>query len=598
MREVVSFMKKTDTRLDFFSVSIFFSVLLVLINIYIVSLLFPLSRGVISGDFSHVQNERFIGILAHAYPDIFSGPIRLFLLFVVWVYLMVVIKNIIKYFSVISTDYQSKRAIFTLRNLLLGRCLVFEKSFFDKNQVHRIHHTISESSSVIEKQMTLFKNFIIQCSLLVVFGLSMLYVSWTLTLVSVVLFPVINFFIRRSVRNIRRDIKAANSVKDSLNLILSNILNGMFVIKSFAREDEEAGAFLRKNREDLEKSFRVKKLSNVVSVIEDIGDTTMVLSVAFGMAFVMHRVGGIDATHAFVFLYLTQKVAPILNSFHNFRLRVEELKKSVTDVNEILDEGADGLVADGDRPFVGLNKGISIKNLNFSYAPDSAPVLKNVNAFFEQGKLTAIVGPSGSGKSTLLSLLLRFYGVEPGTIFMDDIDLTDVRKNDLRRSMAFVGQDVVLFNDSVIHNIMYGSTPETSDQVKKDVLSRLGINAFVNKLPEKYETLIAEKGANFSGGQKQRIAIARALLSRYEVLLLDEVTSSLDPVTEAKVFDAICEHSKGKTCIIASHRLSLIKRADTIIYIEDGSATEQGSWDELIALRGKFFKRWQLQGSL
>lgn len=590
-------MKKTDTRFDFFSLSIFFSVLLVLINIYIVSLLFPLSRGVISGDFSHIPNERIVGAIAKAYPEFFSSSVRLFLLFVVWVYVMLVVKNIIKYFSVISTDYQSKRAIFTLRNLLLGRCLLFEKSFFDRNQVHRIHHTISESSAVIEKQMTLFKNFIIQCSLLVVFGLSMIYVSWTLTIVSVVLFPVINFFIRRSVKNIRRDIKAANSVKDSLNLILSNILNGMFVIKSFSREGEEAGTFLEKNREDLEKSFRVKRLSNVASVIEDVGDTTMVLSVAFGMAFVMHRVGGIDATHAFVFLYLTQKVAPILNSFHNFKLRTEELKKSVTDVNDILDEGDDCLITGGETPFVGLSKGISIKNLNFAYAPDSDPVLKNVNAFFEKGALTAVVGPSGSGKSTLLSLLLRFYGAEPGTIFMDDTDLRDIRKHDLRRNVAFVGQDVVLFNDSLKNNIMYGSSPDASDEVKKDVLSRLGIDAFVNKLPRKYDTVIAEKGANFSGGQKQRLAIARALLSRYEVLLLDEVTSSLDPVMEAKVFDAICEHSKGKTCVIASHRLSLIKRADTIIYIEDGSVVEQGSWDELMSLKGRFFKRWQLQGS-
>jgi ATP-binding cassette, subfamily B, bacterial MsbA len=590
-------MKKTDIRFGFFSVSIVFSVLLVLINIYIVSLLFPLSRGVISGDFSHIQDERLIGIVARAYPDFFSGPVRLFLLFVVWVYLMIVIKNIIKYFSVISTDYQSKRAIFKLRNILLERCLLFEKGFFDKNQVHRIHHTISESSSVIERQMTLFKNFIIQCSLLVVFGLGMLYVSWMLTLVSLVLFPVINFFIRRSVGNIRRDIKAADSVKDSLNLILSNILNGMFVIKSFSREGEEAGAFLEKSREDLEKGFRVKRLSNVVSVIEDVGDTTMVLSVAFGMAFVMHRVGGIDAAHAFVFLYLTQKMAPILNSFHNFRLRMEELRKSVSDINVILDEKGGGLIADGDRPFMGLDRGISIKHLSFSYAPNSGLVLKNVNAFFEKGALTAVVGPSGSGKSTLLSLLLRFYEAKPGSIFMDGVDLRDIRKHDLRRSVALVGQDVVLFNDSLRNNIMYGSALETLDQAKGDVLSRLGVDAFVNKLPKKYDTIIAEKGANFSGGQKQRIAIARALLSRYEVLLLDEVTSSLDPVMEAKVFDVICEHSKGKTCVVASHRLSLIRRADKIIYIEDGSVLEQGSWDELMSLKGSFFKRWQLQGS-
>ncbi len=537
-----------------------------------------------------------VGLIANAYPDLFSGPVRLFLLLIVWIYLVIVIKNIVKYFSVVGTDYQSKRAIFVLRNLLLERCLLFGKSFFDKNKIYKIHQTISESSVVVEKQLTLFKNLIIQFSLLVVFVLSMLYVSWTLTLVSLILFPLVSLIVRKIIRSIRGDLGVANATKDRMNHILSNILNGIFVVQGFSKETKEKKIFLEKNKEDLERGFRIKKLSNLISAIEDVGDTTMILLVALGMALVMHRVGGIDATHAFVFLYLTQKISPILNFFNNFSLRMEELGKSIEDVNFLLNENDGYVGANGKTPFKELTAGISIKNLSFSYAKDSEPALSDINVFFEKGKLTAIAGPSGSGKSTLLSLMLRFYEVESGLISIDGVDIREFDKYDLRRGVSFVGQDSVLFNDSLINNIMYGTESETLDVKKREVLSELKIDAFVQKLPKKYDTLIAEKGANLSGGQKQRISIARALFSDCQVLLLDEVTNSLDPIMESRVFDVIRRHAKEKTCIMASHRLSLMRKADTIVYIENGSIVEQGSWDELVSLKGQFFKQLESQG--
>ena len=207
----------------------------------------------------------------------------------------------------------------------------------------------------------------------------------------------------------------------------------------------------------------------------------------------------------------------------------------------------------------------------------------------------AIVGPTGSGKTTLISLLLRFYDCPSSSILVDGVDIKEFNIKSLRNHIAFVNQDVMLFNDTLRNNIIYGFREEISDDVLLEVIRKARLDDLLNKLPDGLDTLIGDKGVKLSGGEKQRVAIARVLIRKSEILILDEATSSLDSKTEAFVHEAIDEAVKGKTSIVIAHRLSTIKNADKIVVLEDGKIVEHGSLNALLKKKARFYSYWAAQ---
>ena len=261
--------------------------------------------------------------------------------------------------------------------------------------------------------------------------------------------------------------------------------------------------------------------------------------------------------------------------------------KKIFDERKIYTEKIEGIYLDK------FEKEIEIRNLSFQYS-DRA-VLDAVSFKIEKGQMVAIVGKTGSGKSTVAQLLMRFYDPPRDAVFIDDKDVLDLQIGSWRKKIAYISQDNYFFDASIEINLKYGCEFEPSKQEMLLALEKAQLKEFLGKLPKGLATEIGERGIQLSGGEKQRLSLARAILRKPEILILDEATSAMDSHTEQLIQDAILEVVKGKTSIVIAHRLSTIKNADKIILLENGRLLEQGSFDQLMILGRKFKSYWMTQ---
>jgi len=456
IRNIIFFMKNTEVSFRFFSISIFFSILLTIVNLYVIKLLFPLLKGIIEGNFEHVKYEKILGYFIEN-SSFLSNSIRLFILLIIWLYIVVIFKNILQYLISINTDYQSKKAALNMRVILINKYLQFEKSFFDINKIHIISSILKKSGSVIEKQFLLLKNLIVQIFLALMFLSVMFYISVGLTLAALIVLPFITFFVRIYIKKIKKNVQDFEKTSNILSQKISNILNGILIIKSFVKEDEERNEFKKISNIEISKNFKSKKITSLLPIIEDVSATTALLLLAFAAAFVTYKTGiYIDSTKAFVFLYISQRMIPILNSFNSFSVGMINLKNDIKEINEILQESDSHIVYSGNKIFSEMKKGIEIEKLNFKYQDAKEKTISNLSMYIPKGKITAIVGPTGSGKSTIVNLLMRFYDVEANTVFIDGVDIRNFDISTLRKRIAYVGQEPVFFTDTIFNNISYG----------------------------------------------------------------------------------------------------------------------------------------------
>ena len=237
---------------------------------------------------------------------------------------------------------------------------------------------------------------------------------------------------------------------------------------------------------------------------------------------------------------------------------------------------------------------IRIKNLTFRYENNTEPVLSNLNLDIEAGSILAIVGRTGSGKSTLVNLLTRTFDSPKGTIFIDDIDITEVPLQTLRQYSGYIPQETFLFSDTIAENIGFG-LEKTDDEAMIEAAKIAQIHEAIQEFPNKYDTMLGERGINLSGGQKQRISIARALIKHPTILLLDDALSAVDTITEEKILEQLRGEMIGKTCVWISHRISAIQSADKIIVLDQGRIIEEGTHDQLLAEEGLYRDLYEKQ---
>ena len=242
---------------------------------------------------------------------------------------------------------------------------------------------------------------------------------------------------------------------------------------------------------------------------------------------------------------------------------------------------------DDDTPLNLINGNIEFKNVNFKYEENDNTyvrnnVLNNINLKIQSGKMTSLVGHSGAGKSTILNLIPRFYNSDSGEIFIDGQSIYKVKLSSLRKNISIVSQETTLFDDTIRNNIIYANLDATEDEIKEAAQLSFA-SEFIDKLPNKYETIIGENGVKLSGGEKQRLSIARAMLKKSQIILLDEATSSLDAETENKIQKAINYLTKNRTTVVIAHRLSTILNSDKIYVIDSGSIIDEGKHEELLA---------------
>ena len=418
----------------------------------------------------------------------------------------------------------------------------------------------------------------------------MLRLDWELTLISLAIVPLVVGAIYIFAHRIRRE---STSIQEQESAVLTQLQEGLSSIRmvhAFGREEFEVRQFHDQARQSLQANLRLT-LTNVNSAL--VISTLMVIGTA-----AMYYIGSLHVLAGTLTLgsllvfsaYLLMLYQP-LESLTYTAWAMEGATAGAKRCFEVLDRQDDVIDSPNAVSISSAKGAIAFRSVSFGYA-DDRHVLHDVDLHLEPNQIVGLVGSTGAGKSTLLSLVPRFYDPTAGSITLDGSDLREITKRSLRAQVAIVLQDTLLFSTTVRENIAYGR-PEASEQEIVDAARRAQADDFIRQLPNGYTSLVGERGSHLSVGQRQRIGIARAFLKNAPILLLDEPTSALDPTTESAIMETIKELMRGRTTLIATHRLATIHRLDQIIVLEHGRIVEQGHGPELIARGGVYAKLYR-----
>jgi ABC-type multidrug transport system fused ATPase/permease subunit len=479
------------------------------------------------------------------------------------------------------------------------RTRVFDKlqrlsfRFFDENAtgsiINRVTGDVQSVRSFVDG--VLLQGFIMLLSL----GVYLVYMLKThvgLTGACLALTPLLWLVTARFSRKVRPGYARVRELFDRMVLAMSEGIHGMLVIKVFGREREELARFERHNREVLEEQHaifrRVSRFSPTVNVVSQLNVAVLLL---YGGSLVVRS--RLSLGELIVFAGLLQQFSAQVSSMAGIVNTLQQSLTAAGRVFEVLDAPLE--VGTPERPvaLARFSGRIRFEGVHFGYAAE-AEVLSELDFEVAPGECVAILGATGAGKSTLLGLIPRFYDATRGRVLIDGVDVRELDLDTLRRSVGLVFQESLLFHSSVAENIAFGAPDASRERV--EAAARLaGAADFVERLPDGYATLLEESGANLSGGQRQRLAIARAILAEPPLLLLDDPTTAVDAATESEVLEAIDGARRGRTTLVVSSRIAVLRRADRILVLEGGRITEAGTHDELLLRRGAYFRAAALQ---
>lgn len=422
--------------------------------------------------------------------------------------------------------------------------------------------------------------------------IAMLLLSPVLTLVSLITIPVMLVITRSVMRFTSKYFRKQQKELGEINGFVEEIVSGQKAIILFGREENVKKRFSVINKRLRVSGQVAQALSGVMGPIMNLINNITYLIVAVVGGYMILTNWGITPGIVFSFLQYTKNFSRPINEIANLLNTMQSALAGAERVFEVMDEEQETDVANAVD--LGHPEGnISLNNVTFSYVPGK-PVLKNATFDAVPGQTVAIVGPTGAGKTTIISLLSRFYDIDSGSITIDGKSIYDLTRDSLRGSIGMVLQDTYLFSESVLDNIKYGRPTATTDEVI-EAAKKAGAHSFINQLESGYETVLSDNGQDLSQGQRQLIAIARAMLSKPPVLILDEATSSIDTRTELKIQQALNVLMEGRTNFVIAHRLSTIKNADVILVIDNGEIVERGSHDELIQKDGFYANLYNSQ---
>ncbi len=410
-------------------------------------------------------------------------------------------------------------------------------------------------------------------------------ISPLLTLISFAVIPPMVFFVTKLRRKLGSASRLSRKEIAELNAGLENSISGIRVTRAFnARETEEAG-FARNNQAYLVSRAKFCHAMGVFHGWIGFGTDLLSMLVLTLGGILIIKTGKIDYVDLVTFmLYVAVFTQPIAK-MAAFMEQFENGMTGFTRFVEILEEPVEEDAPDA-CPAPAFRGDIVFDNVHFAYS-DSAEILHGISLRVEAGKTVALVGSSGGGKTTVCHLIPRFYETTDGTITIDGTDIRAYTRESLRAQIGMVAQDVFLFNATIFENIAYGC-PDATEEAVADAARRARLDTYIATLPDGYQTMVGERGVKLSGGQKQRIAIARVFLKNPPILILDEATSALDNITERQIQESLNELCHGRTTIVVAHRLSTVRGADEIFYIEDGCIIERGNHDTLMAQDGEY----------
>jgi ABC transporter fused permease/ATP-binding protein len=484
----------------------------------------------------------------------------------------------------------TENTLANLRLSLYSNLVKLPMSFFSQKRVGELNSRISSDITQIQDTLTSTIAEFLRQFILIIGGVLLLAnesIKLTLLMLSVVpLVAVAAVIFGRFIRKYSKNVQ--DKVAES-QVIVEETMQGISIVKAFANEWYEIARYNGKIKEVVKIAIKGGKYRGYfASFIIFCLFGAIVAVVWFGVRLSISGEMSVGQLISFV-LYSTF-VGASFGGIAELYAQIQKAIGATERVFELLDETPEKINSTQNETAQKIKGNVTFKNVAFSYhSRKEIKVLKDVSFTANFGQKIAIVGPSGTGKSTIASLLLRFYNIDNGEILIDGKNIYDYDLENLRGNMSIVPQDVILFGGTIKENIAYGKPNATEEEI---ILAARQANAltFIESFPEKFETIVGERGIKLSGGQRQRIAIARALLKNPSILILDEATSSLDSESEKQVQEALEILMQGRTSIIIAHRLSTIRSADQILVLDNGKITEQGTHQELIALENGIYK--------
>ena len=479
-----------------------------------------------------------------------------------------------------------------LRSTLYNHIQRLSLSFHDQSQTGDLITRVTSDIDTVQGFITSsLMDTILDTLTLAGMLVLMFYIDWRFTLIALSVAPILFVFIYKYTHQIKRASRAVRKKESEIVSKIQEVFSSIRVVKAFAREKYEKRRFKEVSMESVELALRARALkaglSPGVKIITAVGSA---LVLWYGARLTLD--GTLTpGTLVLFLLYLGKLYSPIRglsklpDTFSKPAIAFERIQE-VMDIE---------IKARGEKPqrapeFKGR---IEFENVSFGYTPDRL-ILRDISFRIEPGRVAAFVGPTGAGKTTIMSLIPRFYEVSSGKIRIDGEDVRKFKLKSLRRQLAFVLQETLLFRAPIWQNIVYGRPSATREEVVQ-AAQLANAHEFIEKMPEGYETMVGERGATLSGGQRQRIGIARAIIRDAPILVLDEPTSGLDAASEALVFDALQRLMAGRTCIVITHRLATIQNADVIFVLKNGMIIERGTHKELLARGGLYLELYSTQ---
>ena len=503
-------------------------------------------------------------------------------------------KGVATYLSTVWMARIGQSAVLKLRQDLYSHLLAQSASFFERHRTNYLVSRLVSSASAIEVSVAnTLRDMLREGFTLIAFLSASFYFSWRLTLASLVIAPIVAVLTARfgtALRNLSREsFEGYKELTDTAQEALSN----QAIVKAYRAEARESSRFTAVAKRIVRANLRTAKISGFAPPLIELVGVVFVVILLF---FVQREIvsGRMNLAQFVTFLFFLFSSYDPMRKLSRLQNAMEQALAAAHHVWEVMDEHAELPQKKDAVQLKPLTREIELRNVSFGYANEERSVLREVSLKIPAGEMVALVGESGGGKSTLTKLLPRFHDPVSGGVYWDGTDLRDANLSSLRQQLALVTQETVLFNDTVRHNIAYGKPDATQAQIEE--ASRIAFaHDFIMELPEKYETIVGERGIFLSGGQRQRLAIARSLLVDAPVLILDEATSALDAESERFVQKAIANLIRNRTTVVIAHRLSTIRRANVIVVMEAGRIIEVGSHTELLARGGKYRTLYELQ---